>query len=44
MNVKFFENVLKYGSVLVCCVIVGIFSRIIYLNTGGDVYTGNAIM
>lgn len=44
MNVKFFENVLKYGSVLVCCVIVGIFSRKIYLNTGGDVSTGNAIM
>ena len=44
MNVKFFENVLKYGSVLVGCVVVGIIARKIYIDSGGDAYTGNAIM
>lgn len=44
MNIKFFENVLKYGSVLVGCAVVGIISRKIYIDSGGDDYTGTAIM
>lgn len=43
MNIKIFDIILKYGTVLLCCVILGATARIIFMKSGGDDYTGNIV-
>ena len=40
MNLKYFEYIVIYLSVLVVCVVVGALARISFIGKGGDEYTG----
>ena len=43
MNLKYFEYIVIYLSVLVVCVVVGALARISFIGKGGDEYTANIV-
>lgn len=43
MNLKYFEYIVIYLSVLVVCVVVGALARISFIGKGGDEYSANIV-
>lgn len=43
MNTKYFEHIVVYLSVLVVCVIIALFARVIALRLGGDEFTAQIV-
>lgn len=43
MNLKYFEYIVIYLSVLVVCAVVGALARISFIGKGGDEYTANIV-
>ncbi|MYY26652.1 hypothetical protein [Elizabethkingia anophelis] len=43
MNLKYFEYIVIYLSVLLVCVVAGTLARLTFLHKGGDEYTANIV-
>ena len=43
MNTKYFEHIVVYLSVLVVCVIIALFARVVALRLGGDEFTAQIV-
>lgn len=43
MNLKYFEYIVIYLSVLLACVVAGTLARLAFLHKGGDEYTANIV-
>mgnify|MGYP000293321706 CR=1 FL=1 len=43
MNTKYFEHIVVYLSVLVVCVIIALFARVVALRLGVDEFTATVI-
>lgn len=43
MNLKYFEYIVIYLSVLIVCVVAGTLARLSFLHKGGDEYTANIV-
>lgn len=43
MNTKYFEHIVVYLSVLVVCVIIALFARVVALRLGVDEFTAQIV-